>query len=96
MPKMSDRVRHLVGLEKLLLKARRRHRECEREFGGADSLQASRYRDLVERISYEIHGTDRGDLEEYLAYVEQTLVGRLVEKVEETKVQMLKAARRIV
>ena len=96
MSKMSDRVRHLVGLENLLLKARRRYRECEREFGGPDGPQAVRYRDLIERLSEEIHSTDREHLEEYLAYVEQTLVGRLVQKVEETKLQMLKAARRIV
>ena len=96
MPKMSNRVRRLVGLENLLLKARRRHHECEREHGGPQSPQAGRYRTIVERISEEIHGTDREHLEEYLVYVENALLTRIAQKVEETKRKMLRAAKRIV
>ena len=96
MAKMSERVRRLVGLENLLVKARRRHRECEREHGDTDDMQAGRYRLLIQRVSDEIHDTDRADLEEYLKYVEDTLLARLSHKVEEVKHEMLKAAKRVV
>jgi hypothetical protein len=96
MPKMSDRVRRLVGLENLLVKARRRYRECEREFGGPDSPPAKRYRLVIERLGEELHSADKDNLEEYLGYVEGTLLGRIGERVEGTKDEMLKAARRLV
>ena len=90
---MSEQVRHLVGLENLLLKARRRHRECERDEGTANGPRTVRYRDLIRRLSDEIHAADRGQLEDYLAYVEQDLIQRIAQRVEETKREMVDAAR---
>ncbi len=96
MSKMSDQVRLFVGLENILLKARRRLRECEREEGGASVAGAARYRDLVARLSEEIQGADRAQLEEYLQYVEGSVLGRLGKRVEAEKEQMVASARRIV
>jgi len=96
MPRISDRVRLLVGLENLLLKAKRRLRECERETSSAEAGRVDRYRALVARISDEIHSADRSQLEDYLTYVEQTLIPRIVRRVESTKEEMLGAARQIV
>ena len=56
---MSDQVRLFVGLENILLKARRRVRECEREEGGASGAASGRYRELVARLSNEIQAADR-------------------------------------
>lgn len=96
MSKMSDQVRQLVGLENLLKKARRRHRECEREEGSAEGPRAQQYAALVERLSEEIHSADRGQLEDYLKYVEGTLLPRIAAKVDTTKEEMLEAAVQIV
>lgn len=96
MARISEPVRHLVGLENLLLKARRRHRECERDEGTPEGLRTVRYRDLIRRLSEEIHAADRCQLEEYLAYVEQDFIQRIARRVEETKQQMVDAARQIV
>ena len=96
MTKMSDEVRLLVGLENLLLKARRRHRECEREEGGDKSPRALRYAELIGRLSEEIHTTDQSRLEEYLSYVEQSLLPRIATRVEATKEEMLEAAKQMV
>ena len=95
MAKMSDLVRHLVGMENLLVKARRRHRECERE-EGADGRRTGLYRDLITRISDEIHSADQGQLEEYLAYVEQNLLPRISRRVDATLGDMVGAAKQIV
>ena len=76
MSHISETVRHLVGLENLLTKARRRHRESEREEGSA-SDKARRYRSLIKRLSDEIHGADQAQLQEYLAYVESQLIPRV-------------------
>ena len=96
MSKMSDQVRLFVGLENILLKARRRLRECEREEGGTGGGSGARYRDLVARLSDEIQGADRGQLEEYLQYVEETVLGRIAKRVESAKEEMVAAARRVV
>lgn len=93
---MSDQVRLLVGLENILLKARRRTRECEREEGRGDGRLGARYRDLVQRISAEIHDADRTQLEEYLGYMEVSLLTRLAARVESTKEEMVRAARCVV
>ena len=89
---MSDAVRHLVGLENILVKARRRNRECEREEGG-NGPKARRYRALIKRLSDEIHSADRTQLEEYLAYVEDEFIPRIHQRVDETKAEMVAAAR---
>ena len=65
MTKMSEQVRHLVGLENTLQKARRRHRECERE-RGSDDPRTQRYVGLIARLSEEIHSADKGQLESAL------------------------------
>jgi len=96
MAKMSDEVRLLVGLENLLLKARRRHRECEREAAGSPAPRAKRYAELIARLSEEIHSTDQSRLEEYLSYVEQSLLPRIATHVEATKDEMLEAAKQMV
>ena len=57
MSRMSEKVRQLVGLENVLVKARRRFRECEREEPG--NPHTERYRDVIARISDEIHSADR-------------------------------------
>jgi hypothetical protein len=92
---LSETVRHLVGLENLLTKARRRHRESERE-EGSGSDKARRYRALIKRLSDEIHGADQAQLQEYLAYVESQLIPRIARKVDKTKEQMVAAARKVV
>ncbi len=92
MTKMSDQVRQLVGLENILVKARRRFRECERE----EVDRAKQYATLIDRLSEEIHGADQAQLEDYLQYVEKTLLSRISHHVEETKQQMLAAAVNIV
>ena len=51
MTKMSDKVRQLIGLENILMKARRRHRECEREERQSEGPQAKRYSKLIARLS---------------------------------------------
>jgi len=93
--KMSEQVRQLVGLENTLQKARRRHRECERE-RGADHAWTARYAELIGRLSEEIHGTDQGQLQEYLTYIEDTLLPRITRRVESTKQEMVEAATQIV
>jgi len=95
MPRISDQVRQLVGLENLLVKARRRHRESEREEGEGGE-KTRRYRALIKRLSDELHATGREQLEEYLAYVEGDLLPRISKRVEATKETMVEAARRIV
>ncbi|MHC4958596.1 MAG: hypothetical protein ACYTGN_09475 [Planctomycetota bacterium] len=92
---MSEQVRHLVGLENTLLKARRRHHECERE-QGPKGAATQRYARMVERLSEEIHGADRQQLEEYLFYVETDLLPRIARKAETTKTDMVQAALHIV
>jgi hypothetical protein len=96
MARISEQVRHLVGLENLLLKARRRMRECERDEGRAGGPRALRYKDLIGRLGDEIHAADRGQLQEYLAYVEQDLIPRMAQRVEATKQEMVEAAKQIV
>ena len=96
MSKMSDKVRQLVGLENILMKARRRHHECEREERGPGGPKAKRYAKLITRLSDEIHGADQSQLEEYLGYVENALLPRISKHVEETKQEMLDAAVHIV
>jgi len=96
MPKMSDQVRVLVGLENLLLKARRRYRESERDEGRSDGPRGSRYKSLIARISDEIHSADKTKLEEYLGYMEQSLLPRIGKRVEGTKDEMVEAAKQIV
>jgi len=96
MSKMSDKVRQLVGLENILMKARRRYRECEREERETDGPRAQRYADLIQRLTEEIHGVDQSQLEEYLTYVEEHLLPRISRRVEEAKAEMLKAAEQIV
>ncbi len=93
--KMSDQVRQLVGLENVLRKARRRRRECEREHGQG-SAPLRRYEDLIERVSGEIDAADRGQLQEYLGYLEQSLIPRISTRVETTKEDMVTAATRVV
>jgi hypothetical protein len=92
---MSEQVRHLVGLENTLLKARRRHHECEREEGpgGEGTL---RYARLVERLSEEIHSVDTQQLQDYLFYVENELLPRIARKTEQAKEDMVRAALHIV
>jgi hypothetical protein len=96
MSKMSDQVRRLVGLENLLTKARLRHRECRREEGSPNGPRALQYAELVERLSEELHSTDRAQLEEYLAYLEETLLSRVDRKVEALKERMVNAALELV
>lgn len=96
MSKMSEQVRQLVGLENLLVKARRRHRECEREEGAASGAKTRRYRSLIKRLSDEIHAADRSQLEDYLAYVESELIPRISRRVDATKDEMVEAARQMV
>lgn len=96
MPKMSDQVRVLVGLENLLLKARRRYRECEREEGRSDGARGSLYKAVISRISEEIHSADRAKLEDYLDYMEQTLLPRIAKRVDGAKDEMVEAAKQIV
>lgn len=95
MTKMSEQVRQLVGLENTLQKARRRHRECERE-RGSDDPRTGRYAELIARLSEEIHSADQGQLQEYLEYVETTLLPRIAKRVEATKEEMVEAATQIV
>jgi len=96
MPRMSEQVRHLIGLENLLLKARRRHRECERDEGSSQGPRTRQYKLLIKRLSDEIHAADKGQLEDYLAYVEQDLIPRIAKRVEGTKIEMVAAARHVV
>jgi len=93
---MSEQVRHLIGLENLLAKARRRQRECERDEGSAQGPRTRRYAQLVSRLGEEIHQVDRGQLEEYLRYVEQDLVPRILQRVETAKEKMVDAAKHVV
>lgn len=95
MPRMSEQVRHLIGLENLLARARRRQRECERD-EGAEGVRTRRYADVVRRLGEEIHATDRAQLEEYLRYVEGDLVPRIQQRVEGAKEGMVDAAKRVV
>ena len=85
-----------MGLENLLVKARRRHRECEREEGSADGPRGARYRTLVARLGEEIHSADKSKLEEYLGYMESVLLPRISSRVESSKDEMVEAARQIV
>jgi hypothetical protein len=92
---MSEQVRHLIGLENLLSRVRRRIRECERD-EGAEGPRGRQYAGLLRRLSEEIHQADRGQLEDYLHYVEQDLVPRILHRVENAKDGMVEAAKRIV
>ncbi|MGH7162002.1 MAG: hypothetical protein ACREID_00855 [Planctomycetota bacterium] len=96
MARISDQVRHLVGLENLLQKARRRHRECEREEGGPEGPKGARYGALVGRLGDEIHSVDRKDLEEYLAYLEGSMLKRIAERVERAKKRMVELGKELV
>jgi len=96
MARMSEQVRHLIGLENLLLKARRRHRECERDEGSSQGPRTRQYRSLIRRLGDEIHAADRRQLEDYLTYVEQDLIARIAKRVERTKDEMVEAARQVV
>lgn len=96
MPRMSEQVRHLIGLENLLARARKRQRECERDEGGPEGQRARRYVELVRRLGEEIHAADRTQLEAYLRYVEGDLVPRILHRVEHAKDAMVEAAMRVV
>ncbi len=96
MARMSERVRRLVGLENLLLKAKRRQRECERELGDKGGSRVSRYALVVSRIDEEIHSVDKHHLMDYLQYVEETLLERIARRVDATKGEMLAAATQLV
>ena len=96
MPRMSEQVRHLIGLENLLARARKRQRECERDEGGPEGQRARRYVELVRRLGEEIHAADRTQLEAYLHYVEGDLVPRILHRVEHAKDAMVEAAMRVV
>jgi hypothetical protein len=96
MPRMSEQVRQLIGLENLLARARRRQRECERDEGGPEGRRAKQYAELVRRLGEEIHAADRGQLEDYLRYVEGDLVPRILHRVEHAKEGMVEAAKRVV
>jgi hypothetical protein len=93
---MSEQVRHLIGIENLLTRARRRHRECERDEGGPDGQRGRRYAELVRRLGEEMHQADRAQLEDYLRYVEHDLVPRILHRVEQAKESMVDAAKRVV
>ena len=96
MPQMSEQVRQLVGLENLLVKARRRFRECEREEPGEQHPRAAQYRLVIERISDEMRGADAATFKEYLEYLESTLLPRMARKVDETLDSMVNQALKIV
>jgi hypothetical protein len=96
MPRMSEQVRHLIGLENLLARARRRQRECERDEGAPEGTRTRRYGDLVRRLGEEIHAADRSQLEDYLRYVEGDLIPRILHRVENAKDGMVEAAKRVV
>jgi len=95
MSRMSEQVRHLIGLENLLARARRRQRECERD-EGADATRTRRFAEVVRRLGEEIHATDRTQLEEYLRYVEGDLIPRILHRVEGAKEGMVEGAKRVV
>jgi hypothetical protein len=92
---MSEQVRHLIGLENLLSRARRRQRECERD-EGAGGVRTRRFADVVRRLGEEIHAVDRAQLEDYLRYVETDLVPRILHRVEGAKEGMVEAAKQVV
>ncbi|MGQ0612524.1 MAG: hypothetical protein ACT4PV_02075 [Planctomycetaceae bacterium] len=92
MSKITPDVRYLVGLENLLRKARRRLRESERGEGGV----AARYEELIARLTHEMHTAEARHLQEYLQYVEETVIPRITRHAEEAKSGMLAAAGRIV
>jgi len=94
MSRMSEKVRRLVGLENVLVKARRRFRECERETPG--SPHAQRYKDVIEKVSEEIHSADHERLKEYLAYLESDLLPRMGARVEDTLDGMIRSALKVV
>jgi len=96
MPQMNEQVRLLVGLENLLVKARRRFRECEREEPGEQHPRAAQYRQVIERISDEMRGADAATFKAYLEYLESTLLPRMARKVDETLDTMVEQAARIV
>ena len=96
MPQMSEQVRQLVGLENLLVKARRRFRECEREEPGEQHPRAAQYRMVIERIADEMRGADATTFKSYLEYLESTLLPRMGRKVEETLDAMVEQATHIV
>jgi hypothetical protein len=92
---MSEQVRHLIGLENLLARARRRQRECERD-EGASGVRTRRFAEVVRRLGEEIHAVDRGQLEDYLRYVEGDLLPRILQRVEGAKDGMVEAAKQVV
>lgn len=96
MSPMSEQVRHLIGLENLLARARRRQRECERDEGGSEGDRSRRYAELVRRLGEEIHAADRTQLESYLRYVEGDLIPRILHRVENAKDTMVDSAKRVV
>jgi hypothetical protein len=95
MSRMSEQFRHLIGLENLLSRARRRQRECERD-EGASGARTRRFADVVRRLGEEIHAADRTQLEDYLRYVETDLVPRIMTRVEGAKEGMVDAAKQVV
>jgi hypothetical protein len=95
MSPMSEQVRHLIGLENLLARARKRQRECERDEGG-EGPRTRQYADTVRRLGEEIHAADRSQLESYLRYVEGDLLPRILHRVEGAKDAMVDAAKRVV
>lgn len=96
MPRMSEQVRQLVGLENTLVKARRRFRECEREAAGSEHLFADRYRDVIARIVDEFQAADHGRLNEYLEYLETDLLPRMRNRSDELLEGMVESALQIV
>ena len=96
MTNMSEQVRLLVGLENLLVKARRRYRECERESAGDEHPRAPQYRLVIERVSDEMRAADADCLKDYLAYLETALLPRMGTKVDETLNEMVEQATHIV
>lgn len=95
MSRMSEQVRHVIGLENLLARARRRQRECERD-EGANGARTRRFGEVVRRLGEEIHAVDRVQLEQYLRYVEGDLVPRILQRVEGAKEAMVDAAKQVV
>ena len=97
MAQMSEQIRQLVGLENLLVKARRRYRECEREAESVDEHpRAEQYRMVIERISDEMRAADPARLKEYLSYLEMNLLPRMAGKVEDTLDSLVEQATHIV
>jgi hypothetical protein len=93
---MSEQVRQLVGLENVLVKARRRFRECERESPGEKHPFADRYREVIERLVDEFQRADTSRLTEYLEYLESDLLPRMSDRADELREGMVASALQIV